>query len=230
MQLYSLVGTSVEDTLKGVLGSRTKKTAVGVLVIVVALSVVAYAYWASLPSTTGPKVTITSSPFELSMALDKTTFSLDDNLAITFYLKNLSNETITAGIPYSASVSPDSPTFKVFTVGEGVTLPFNQSNPFYTVGNDPLGGALPFSFTLTNSSGGFVDKVPGAHTQDVWGIVFGPYASLNQTVTVNLAHYIDSVGHPLQREAYTVIGAFAGALSARGNFRWQTPSIAFTLG
>ncbi len=220
----------MKNTLKSFFGSRTRRTIVGILVIVVALSAVAYAYWKLLPSTTGPKVTITSSPFELSMALDKTTYSLDDNVSITFYLKNLSNETITAGIPYAASVSPDDPTLKVVTAGQGVNTSFNQSYPTYTAGDDPLLGALPFSFTLINSSGVVVDKVPGAYAQMVWSIVFGPYASLNQTVTVNLAHYIDSEGHPLQKEAYTVSGAFEGSLSEKGEFRWQTPSIAFTIG
>jgi len=217
-------------SLGGLFASRPRRILVATVLIIAVLCTGAFAYWTSLPSPAGPKVTLTSSPFELSMMLDKTEYSLTNNISITFYLKNLSNETITASLPYAASVSPDDQTFKVVTVGEGVDTSFNQSYPTYTAGDDPLLGALPFSFTLINSSGVVVDKIPGAYAQMVWSIVFGPYASLNQTVTVNLAHYIDSEGHPLQKEAYTVIGAFEAYLNGGARFTWQTPSIAFTIG
>lgn len=55
-----------------------------------------YAYLASLPSLpplSGPKVTVTSSPLEFSMGLDKTDFLLGENVTIHFSLENISNET-----------------------------------------------------------------------------------------------------------------------------------------
>ena len=223
----------MEKTLKDLLGSRTRRTIVGILVIAMALSVIAYAYWRSLPSQMGPMVTLTSPPFELSLALDKTTYSLDDNMTISFYLRNISNETITVTEPDIVVVDPNDPAVTLATVSEGVNTSYNIS------GDNPLGAEFPFSFTLFSSNGTVVDKFPwegGIAT--LISIFFQPEASLNQTLYVNLNKYRESytapIGHPLLRGTYQIRGTFSAYMGDIHNltqtFALETPSITFTLG
>jgi hypothetical protein len=86
-------------SLKGLIGSRSRKVAViaGLLIVVLAVSV--YAYLASLPPPPGPMVTITSPPLQFSVQIDKTQYNVGENMTITFRLKNTSNGTITIAYP-----------------------------------------------------------------------------------------------------------------------------------
>jgi len=224
----------MEKTSKGLLGSRTRRTIVGILVIAMALSVIVYAYWRSLPSQIGPKVTLTSPPFELSFALDKTAYSLDDNMTMTFYLRNISNETITVEIPDvtgvspNGLVSPNGPAITLATSFEGVNTSFDKP------GENALAGLFPFRYALVASNGTIIDEFPSAGLPETYSIVFKPGASLNQTLYVNLTKYSESnlapIGHPLQKGAYQVTGAFSAGLNDKGLYTWETPSITFTLG
>ena len=187
----------------------------------------AYMRRASLPSPTGPKVTLTSSPLELSMALDKTAYPLDDNMTISFYLRNISNETITATIPDITGVSPNDPAITLATVSEGVNTSFNEP------GEDPFGGLFPFRYTFVASNGTIIYEFPSTGLPETYSIVFEPGASLNQTLYVNLTKYSEirtaPIGHPLQKGAYQVTGAFEAGLNDKGLYTWETPSITFTL-
>jgi hypothetical protein len=207
-------------TLKSLLRSQTRRTIVGILVIIAALSAVAYAYWKSLPSTTGPKVTLTSSPFELSMALDKTAYSLDDNMTITFYLRNISNETVTVGKP-----SMEGGVEGVATAAEGVTVP---EYPWL------LNRLFHFGYILAEGNGTVIDRNLYGPILGPYGLVFEPNASLNQTLYVSLATYLDPYGHSLQKGAYQVSAALYASINStnqvHGLYTWETPSIAFTIG
>jgi hypothetical protein len=205
---------------------------VAALVIIVALSLVAYAYWRSLPSQMGPRVTLTSSPFELSFALDKSAYSHNDNMTIGFYLRNISNETITATISDDIVIGPGDTMFKLGTVGEGVDTSHNQSNPIYTTGEDPMLGRFPFGFSLFTGNGTFINKAPALQTNSFWSIYFEPNASLNQTLSLNLPLLIlDMSGssQPLENGAYQIIGSFEASWNGKGSSTFETPSIVFTI-
>jgi hypothetical protein len=205
---------------------------VATLIIVVALSVVAYAYWRSLPSQTGPMVTLTSPPFELSLALDKTAYSLDNNMTIAFYLRNISNETTTITEPDIMGVDPNDPAVTLATMSEGVNTSYNIP------GDNPLGVEFPFSFTLFSSNGTVVDKFPsGGGITTLISIFFQPGASLNQTLQVNLTKYSERnlapMGHSLQKGAYQISATFSAYMGdvdhLTQTFALETPSIAFTI-
>jgi len=205
---------------------------VATLIIVVALSVVAYAYWRSLPSQTGPMVTLTSPPFELSLALDKTAYSLDNNMTIAFYLRNISNETTTITEPDIMGVDPNDPAVTLATMSEGVNTSYNIP------GDNPLGVEFPFSFTLFSSNGTVVDKFPsGGGITTLISIFFQPGASLNQALQVNLTKYSERnlapMGHSLQKGAYQISATFSAYMGdvdhLTQTFALETPSIAFTI-
>jgi len=205
----------MENTLKGFLGLRTRKTIVGILVIVVALSAVAYAYWRSLPSQMGPKVTLTSSPFELSFVLDKTAYSFDDNITMAFYLRNISNETVSVGKPSMGGVEG------VVTSAKGVTI--TSAEPRL------LNIQFHFGYVLAAANGTVIERNLYGPLQQVYGLVFESNASLNQTVSFELARFTDQYGSPLQKGTYQISGAFLGSVIGVGLYTWETPSIAFTI-
>jgi hypothetical protein len=190
---------------------------------------IAQHYWKSLPSTTGPEVTITSSPFELSMALDKTTYSLDGNMTIMFYLRTISNETVTVVEPSLRGVSPTDPAITLATASEGFSTSYNIA------GENPLGSSLlPFSYTLVASNGTVIDEFPSRlAVADVYSIYFEPGASLNQTLYVNLTEYSTihtaPTGHPIQTGTYRISAALEGGFNSAGTSTLETPSIAFTI-
>lgn len=162
------------------------------------------------------------------MSLDKTTYELDDNMTMTFYLRNTSNETITVGEPSIKVVSPTDAAIILATKSEGVNTSYN------IVGDNPLGGEFPFSFTLVASNGTVVDKYPGGlSTATTIDIFFEPGASLNQTLYVNLTEYsaihTSPIGYPLQKGAYQISAAFYGWFNDDGPYTLETPSITFTV-
>jgi hypothetical protein len=204
-----------------------RKTLVATLIIIVALGAGVYAYWRSLPSQTGPRVTLTSTPFELSVMLDKTSYSLADNMTMTFCLRNISNETVTIEESDTYGVF-NSPAFTLSTVSEGVNTSFNLP------GDNPLGVLFPFGYTFSAGNGSIINKFPdGVHFNQAYSIIFQPNASLNQTLNINLnefnASYTAPTGHPLQKGTYQVTGAFKGSLNYKALYTWETPSITFTL-
>jgi hypothetical protein len=205
-----------------------RKILVATLIIIVALGAGVYAYWRSLPSQIGPMVTLTSPPFELSVMLDKTSYSLADNMTMTFYLRNISNETVTIEESDTYGVF-NSPAFTLSTVSEGVNTSFNLP------GDNPLGVLFPFGYTFSAGNGSIINKFPdGVHFNQAYSIIFQPNASLNQTLNINLnefnASYTAPTGHPLQKGTYQVTGAFKGYLNYEALYSLETPSISFTIG
>jgi hypothetical protein len=195
-----------------------RKILFATLVIIVALSVVAYAYWRSLPSQAGPEVTLTSPPFELSLSLDKSAYSPTDKMTIAVYLRNISNETITAQIPYLAGIGPNDPAVTIATVVQGVNTSLNR----------PLDGLCPFTYTFVSNNATII-KIPSQGADATYSIVFEPGASLNQTLCINFPNYNELLTAPLQNGLYQVRGAFEAYLNGIGLYTWETPSITFTL-
>ena len=86
-------------SFKNLLNSRFKKAAITAILLIAIFSIGTYAYLASLPPQEGPKVTVTSSPLQFSMQLDKTDYSLGENISITISLKNIGSENVTIKWP-----------------------------------------------------------------------------------------------------------------------------------
>jgi hypothetical protein len=218
------MGHSIGDLF----ASRSRRTIVATVIIIALLCTGVYAYWKSLSPQKGPKVTLTSRPFELSVSLDKTSYSLADNLTIAFYLRNISNETVTIEESDMYGVY-NSPAFTLSTVSEGVNTSFD------ILGDNPLGMLFPFGYTFSTSNGSIINKFPdGAHFNTAYSLIFQPGASLNQTLNVDLnefnANYTAPAGHPLQKGTYEVTGALTGSLDYKVDSTWETPSISFTIG
>ena len=200
------------------LGLRSKRIIVLTVVIVAALGVSIFAYTISLPPPKGPKVTITSPPFEFSMSLDKSVYSLHDNVTISFSLRNISNETVTIE---KSSMDFEGPGL-VATESEGVTIGVGYASYLVSV-------LFHFGYILYNSSGAVIDQALEGIAQAGYSLVFEPNASLNQTLSKTLAEY--RVGQPLspiQEGSYQISGAIWGLTNAE-NSTLETPPIKFTI-
>ena len=81
--------------------SHPLKASLLVLILVVASSVVAYAYFSTLPAKSGPQASIESQPLKLTIRLDKTSFQQGENITINISVENVSNETIKITFPES---------------------------------------------------------------------------------------------------------------------------------
>jgi hypothetical protein len=213
--------------LKRLFVTRLRKVLFVALVIIVASALTAYAYWKSLHSTNGPKVTLTSPPFELSFALDKTEYSLKDNMSINFCLRNTSNKTVTLtrpNLPYI--IDPNGSVYKLATLAEGVTIPDFDSGLLYH--------SMTFGFILSHDNGTVIENnLGGGQIPQTYDIVFEPNASLNQTLSINLTGYRDPYDHSIQGGAFRISGGLSaypnGAENLTGLVTWETPSIVFTI-
>jgi hypothetical protein len=216
-------------SIRELFASRSRRIIVATVIIIALLCAGAYAYLASLPSQMGPMVTLTSSPFELSMMLDKTQYSLTENMSITFYLRNISNKTITVEIGDLIGAYPNTIVYRVLGSAEGVDTTFPVPS-----GENIFNGLVPFDYTLWLSNGSVLDEFPyGVHFNEAYSLIFQPNASLNQTLYINLEEYtpnhLSLIGRSLQKGTYQITGAFIGSLDYKVDSTWQTPSISFTI-
>jgi hypothetical protein len=203
------------------------------LVIILAGGLIAgvYAYWigVSLPRTAGPSASITSTPISLSIALDKTDYMISDNVSVYFSLRNTSNRTITLTWPNwpwrPESNHKGEGKFWLTTTAEGVTR----------YDNTLLYQGLQFGYILTDSNGTVIENNPSRYIiiPSTYDIDFEPNASINQTLTIDLAQYFDDSLHPLQQGTYQISATLHAYLNEGGNFTglltWETPSIAFAI-
>ena len=198
------------------------------ITVAVALLASIFAYLVSLPSPKGEKVTVESTPFELSMSLDKSAYSVDNNMKLAFNLRNVSNETVTVEEPDIAYSISNSSVFTLSVASDGVNTNYNIS------GDNLLDVLFPFSYTFSEQNGSIINRFPyGARYNEAYSITFQPNASLNQTLKINLeqfnATYTAPLGHPLQKGAYYLTGAFEGSVNYEAILRWETPPIDFTI-
>jgi hypothetical protein len=196
---------------------RSRKTLLPTIAIIVVLCGSVFAYLLSLPRPKGLKVTITSSPFELSMSLDKSAYSLDDNMTIGFYLRNISNETVTVT---KGSMEGGK---GVTTVAEGVTVP-NQP--------DLLNTLFHLGYILYAGNGTAIYRNLYGPVRAIYWLIFEPNASLSQTLSVRIRDYFGLDGNPTQKGAYQLSGALYAGVNSRDKvyeqYIWETPSISFT--
>jgi len=201
-------------SLGGLFASRLRKILVATVIIIALLGASAYAYWASLSSPTGPSVTLTSPPLELSMTLDKTQYSFTENMTISFCLRNISNETVTLTRPDMMEAPPGS----VITAAEGVTILPSQNL---------LTDLYHFGIILYSSNGTVILRDVVGPLKATYDIILQPNASLNQTEFDNFGSTLDENGKVVQ----SAPGAYGiSAVLRMGQFELDTPSITFTLG
>jgi hypothetical protein len=152
------------------------------------------------------------------MSLDKTQYSFSENMTISFYLRNISNETVTLVRPDQWPAPPGS----VITAADGITiLPPNL-----------LTGLYHFGLILYSSNGTMIERDVAGPLDAMYDIVLQPNASLNQTVLDNFAGPVQDVnGRITQLEpgAYGISGVLRASLSDYELQTWETPSITFTL-
>jgi hypothetical protein len=209
---------------------RSRKTLLLTIAIIAVLCGSVFAYLLSLAPPKGPKVTITSPPIELSESLDKTDYSLTDNMSVSFYLKNISNETITLTWPNwpwrPAHNLEGEGKYWLTTTAEGITM--YRDTLLYE--------GLQFGYVLTASNGTVIEDNPRNYMiiPSSYEIAFEPNASINQTLTIDLAQYRDQMHHPIQQGTYQISARLETFLSEAGNstglLTWETPSISFTIG
>ena len=201
----------------------SRKTLLLVLVIVGIFCGSVFAYLTSLPSPERPMATITLMPFEFSTSLDKSVYSLHDNMTINFSLRNISNETVTIG---KGSMDFEGLGL-VTTESEGVTI--GEGYPSRLVN-----ALFHFGYILFDSNQTVIDESLEGIEQTGYVLLFEPNASLNQTIALDLATYelIGNATPPfatIQKGSYQISGAIYGYLPNVEDHTLETQPINFTI-
>jgi hypothetical protein len=190
-------------------------------------------YLLSLPPPKGPIVYLTSPPVEFSMGMDKTHYSLADNMSISFSLRNISNETITWDKLGIIGIYPaDELGITLTTTYEGVTLPSEGTDPQdeeYSLKTwFHFGG-----FFLTFDNGTLVEKFEAPR---VWPyqLVIEPNGSLNQTLCFSLTYSFHAPNgtkinaHNFGKGTYKIYGVLDPVLNSSEPH--ETSPITFSIG
>jgi hypothetical protein len=214
--------------LKRLFVTRLRKILFAILVIIVALSTIVYAYFVSVssPETVGSSVSITSPPLQLSLSLDKMNYQTSDNMTVGFSLRNISNRTVavTKGSYSSVGLGHYDPVFNLTTTTEGVSTAYS----------DELDNRFHFGFTLFDSNE-TIDQEPILVYDEVYDIHLEPGGTLNQTFKLSL----QSLGELATPGTQVPQKGTFQILASLPNF-WingitaptvtlETPSIAFTI-
>jgi hypothetical protein len=204
-------------SVRELFASRSRRILISTVVIIAVLFAGVYGYLMSLPPPAGPSVTLTSPPIQLSMTLDKTRYSFSENMTISFYLRNISNETITLVRPSQWPAEPGT----LITAAEGVTILPHRNL---------LTALLHFCLTITDMNGTALLQLGKGGFMATYDIVLEPDASLNQTLFLNTKYdlLLNPNGQQLQPGAYQISAALY-AYQGSVLYTRETPSIAFTL-
>ena len=186
-----------------------------VLIVVVASIATVHAYFKLLFPQAGPRVSITSPPLEFSMELDKAEYASEENIKITFLLRNISNQTITVGKPSLWPISND-----ITTEAYGVHIPQGQH----------LLRARHFDFAITASNGTEVFKEFGGVLQMTYDIVLEPDGYIKQTlVWIPFSNLPLEVPYHLFKGTYQIRGIQFCGIPGLGLITLETPSITFII-
>ena len=188
-----------------------------VLIVVVASVVAAHAYLSLLlPERvqTGPRVSITSPPLEFSVELDKAEYQYEENISVTFCLKNISNQTIRVIYP---AMSPMHPPYEILiTEANGANTP-NSANL--------LSYLFHFGFAITDSNGTEVFELRG-FVPTIYYIDYEPGGYVKQT----FIHYYFMDGSPYPEDTYQIRGIlYRVNISFPELITLETPSITFAI-
>jgi hypothetical protein len=196
--------------------SRSRKVLLAIIVAA-ALCGSVLGYLLSLPTPKGLTVTLTSPPIELSFSLDKRYYSFAENMTLSFYLRNISNETVILSKSTMMEAAPG----ELVTEAKGVTIDSGQNL---------LTALFHFGFILYSSNGTVIAAHVDGSSQAAYEIILQPNASLNQTTTGNLAYTVNENGRMQRAAGAYRISAVLKAGMNNSRYQWETPSITFTLG
>ncbi len=212
-------------------GSRWRKIMLLIAILVVGLAAGVYSYWVSLPlpKPVGPSVSITSSPIQFSMGLDKTEYASSENLTVHFSLRNISNQTVTVREQHWYELDLSSPYsfMKLASNAEGVSIP--SKPPIW------LNGLFHFYFSWVDDNGTVIyDTSQALLYQDGYDMIFAPYGSLNQTLSISLAGLPGTDAIPAQTRTFQITGILYHILINSTKLPddivdIRTPSIGFTV-
>jgi len=208
--------------MKRLIFSRSRKAALLVAAIVVALVAGVYAYRMLLSQQQiGPRVTITSPPLEFSMELEKAEFAVGENITIKFYLKNISNQTIRVTKFRMVSVEPSDKI--LFTEADRASTPAGVEHL--------LSVLFHFGFSVTDNNGTEVFRSSHGPMPTQYNIVFEPSGYVKQTLIWKPEKETLVSIEPLLDGTYQVRGIL---YSISLNDAWppitlETPSIALAI-
>jgi hypothetical protein len=218
--------------------SGSRRTLLLSIILVAVLCGSVLGYLLSLPPPEGLKVTITSPPIQFSMSLDKTRYSLTDNMSQTFCLRNISNETVTWRKGDMMDIG-DSYGVKLTTVAEGVTVPFFGTDP--TGGEYMLRTLFHFGYVLAFGNGTIIDEEYVGPLKSAYDIVLDPNGSLNQTLCISLTypdvvnpnryeHFLEKGTYQISGVIYPIINSSEPYLRDPHGLRYlKTPPITFSI-
>jgi hypothetical protein len=212
-------------SLGGLFASRLRRILMATVVIIALLCTGAYAYWVSLPlpRTAGPRVSITSTPLQLSIGLDKTEYAATDNLTVYFSLRNISNKTVTLTehVRYGLGLEPLDPVFRATTSAEGAST--SEPNMINTL--------FHFHFRWVDSNGTVIYDTTSLFLYSaLYDIVLAPDGYLNQTLHISIPGLFGIDGQSPRIEAYQISGMLYGVtISGSNELTIETPSIGFTI-
>lgn len=212
-------------SLWGLFASPPRRILAATAIIITVLCGGAYAYWVSLPlpRTAGPSVSITSTPLQLSIGLDKTEYATTDNLTVYFSLRNISNRTITvAETDFSYVGLGPPPGFTLTTSAEGVTT-LEEGGP---------GSRFHFGFTWGDSNETLVQE-PLINHRELLYMLLEPKGCLNQTLHISIPDFwtVEEIRSP-RTGAFQIRGSLPGVYIdeiTATSVTLETPSIAFTI-
>jgi len=217
-------------SLGGLFASRLRRILMATVVIIALLCAGAYAYWVSLPlpRTAGPRVSITSTPLQLSIGLDKTEYAATDNLTVYFSLRNISNKTVTVTEThgYGLGLEPLIPGIRLTTSAEGASVPVDPYK---------LDHRFHFYFSWVESNGTVIfDPRVGSIglTDDLYDIVLEPNSCLNQTLYISPTDYFGIPGQLPLTGAFQISGFLYNVWIngiAGPTVTLETPGIAFAV-
>ncbi len=177
-------------------GSRSRRIMLLIAILVVSLAAGVYSYWVSLPlpKPMGPSVSITSSPIQFSIGLDKTEYASSENLTVHFSLRNISNQTVTVRQQHWYELDLSSPYsfMKLTTNAEGVSGLRHRFNFYFSV--------VDYNGTV------ILDTSQALLYQDGYDMIFAPYGCLNQTLYISLAGFLGTDAIPAQTRTFQITG------------------------
>jgi len=203
-----------------------------IVILVVSLAAGVYSYSVSLTSQKpmGPSVSITSSPIELSIGLDKTEYASSENLTVHFSLRNISNQTVTVTELhwYPLDVSSPDPEFKLASNVEGVSIP--SKDPHF------LNGVFHFYFSWVDDNGTVIFDTSQQVLlfEDGYDMIFAPQGCLNQTLYISIPAFLGTDTIPAQTRTFQITGILYKILINSTKLPddivdIRTPSIGFTV-
>jgi hypothetical protein len=196
---------------------------VATLVLIALLCAGAYGYWVSqpLPSATGPSVSITSTPLQFSLALDKTNYATTDNLTLYFSLRNISNRTVTVTLVHSYSLGIDSslPPFRCVTSTEGASTSLNPQD---------LTHYFHFHFRFVDGNGTVIyDTTQLGLFESGYDIHLAPNGQVNQTLYISIPYFLSQ---PITTGTYEIRGILYDVyIDGGASVTIETPSIALAI-